>query len=53
MIRRFLEYFDARDGFVLVGFLAVYAGVAWRFGHDIALIVIGAIILAKGLTTWV
>jgi hypothetical protein len=53
VIRRFLGYVDARDGFVLVGFFAVYAGVAWRFGHDIALMVVGAIILAKGLTKWV
>ena len=44
---------DARDGFCLVGFAMLYAGVAWRYGHDVALIVCGAVILAKGLTRWV
>jgi hypothetical protein len=53
VLRKILSYVDARDGFVAVGFLALYVGVAWRFGHDIALIVLGVIILAKGLTRWV
>ena len=53
MFKRLLSYVDIRDAFVFVGFLALYAGVAGRFGHDIGLITIGAIILLKGLTRWV
>jgi hypothetical protein len=51
--RRVVSYVDARDVFVAVGFAALYAGIAGRFGHDVALIVLGVIILAKGLTRWV
>lgn len=53
MLKRWLSYFDGRDGFVAVGFTVLYAGVAGRFGHDVALMVVGAIILLKGLTRWV
>lgn len=53
MIKRFVAFFDARDLFCLVGFGLLYAGIAGRFGHEIAMIVTGAIILLKGLTKWV
>ena len=53
MLKRLLAYFDGRDAFCGVGFLLLFAGVAWRFGIDVALITTGAIILLKGLTRWV
>jgi hypothetical protein len=53
MLRRLLAYCDARDAFVALGFCLLYMGLAWRYGHDVALIVLGSIILLKGLTRWV
>jgi len=44
--------FDVRDGFVLVGFCFLFAGISF-FSVPVALIVIGAIITAKGLFKWV
>lgn len=51
-MKRLLDYFDARDAFVLVGFLALYAGLAGRFGHDVGLIAVGVLIIAKGFRPW-
>ena len=44
---------DARDVFCATGFVFLAIGLAWRYGADVALITLGAIILAKGLTRWV
>ncbi len=52
-LTRLLGYFDARDAFCATGFILLYIGLAGRFGHDVALIVCGAVILLKGLTRWV
>lgn len=52
-LKRFFSIFSARDMFVLVGFIFLYRGLSVRFGNEIAMIAIGAIILIKGLTKWV
>ncbi len=49
---RFLRVIDARDIFVFIGFLLLYAGIA-HFDPHIGMIVIGAVILVKGLVKWV
>ncbi len=51
-MRRFLSHFDARDAIAFLGFLALYAGLAGRFGHDIALIAVGVLVLAKVWRPW-
>ena len=48
-----VKFFDARDYFCFAGFILLYAGIAGEFNHYVALIVIGAIILIKGLIKWV
>lgn len=52
MVQRLIAYFDARDAFCAAGFVCLAAGLTWRYGADLALIVVGVIILAKGLTRW-
>lgn len=52
-LKRLFTLFDARDACCGVGFLLLYVGLAWRFGHDIALIVLGALILVKVWKPWV
>lgn len=52
-MRRLLATFNDRDWFVFAGFVAVLVGVSGRFGWDVGLIVVGMIILIKGLTRWV
>jgi phage shock protein PspC (stress-responsive transcriptional regulator) len=52
-LKKLKSYLDARDVFCATGFLFLAAGLAWRYGADVALITVGAIILAKGLTRWV
>lgn len=48
-----IRFFDARDLFVLCGFLMLFYGIKERFGQDVALMVVGGIVLVKGLTKWV
>ena len=50
---RLFALLDARDVFVAIGFACLYAGVALKYGNPVALIVVGAIVLLKGLTRWV
>lgn len=52
-MKRLLSVFDARDACAGVGLLLVYVGLAGKFGHDVALVVIGGILLVKSLTRWV
>jgi len=50
-INKLKSLFDARDIFTLVGFCFLFAGISC-FSVPIALIVIGALITAKGLFKW-
>lgn len=48
---RLKSIISARDVFVLIGFMLLYSGIA-HFSHPVAMIVVGAIILIKGLIKW-
>jgi hypothetical protein len=50
---RWVKLFDARDLFVFAGFALLYAGISGHWDRYVAMIVIGSIILAKGLIKWV
>jgi len=52
-LKSFLKFFDARDIFVFTGFAFLFWGVSEEYGFGYASIVIGSIILVKGLTKWV
>ena len=52
-IKSFFSFFDARDVFVLTGFLFLFVGVAYQWTPYIAMVATGIIILVKGLTKWV
>jgi len=51
--KRIIAFFDARDVFVLTGFVLLFIGLAYTFDVFIAMIVIGSIIIIKGLIKWV
>jgi hypothetical protein len=53
IINKITNIFDARDLFVFIGLALLFAGVGERFGYDWSMIVIGGIIVIKGLTKWV
>lgn len=50
---RIIAFFDARDVFVFTGLALLFTGVTYKFDIFTAMIVIGAIIIIKGLTKWV
>lgn len=50
--KQLVSLFDARDIFVLAGFVFLYLGVGEFFSYPFANIVIGVIILTKGLIKW-
>jgi len=50
---RFISFFDARDLFVLAGLVFLFIGIEQKVDRPTAMIVIGAIIVIKGLTKWV
>ena len=50
---RIFALIDARDVFVFVGFSLLFGGVTCTFDVFIAMIVVGIIIIVKGLTKWV
>ena len=52
-IKAVIRFFDARDLFVFLGLGLLFMGIGGRFGFDIAMIVVGSIIIIKGLTKWV
>jgi len=52
-LKNFLKFFDARDIFVFIGFAFLFWGISEEYGMSYAFIVIGSIILIKGLTKWV
>ncbi len=51
--KRIIAFFDARDVFVFTGFVLLFIGLAYTFDVFIAMIVIGSIIIIKGLIKWV
>jgi len=52
-LKSVIAFFDARDVFVFIGLALLFTGLACTFDIFIAMIVIGAIIIIKGLTKWV
>lgn len=52
LFSRIIDFFNARDVFVFIGFGFLYYGIAREYNLNIASIVIGAIIILKGLTKW-
>jgi hypothetical protein len=53
ILKRIVAFFDARDVFVFTGLIFLFIGLAYKFDIYIAMIVIGSIIIIKGLTKWV
>jgi hypothetical protein len=50
---RLISFFDARDVFVFIGFALLFTGLTYTYDVFIAMVVLGAIIIIKGLTKWV
>jgi hypothetical protein len=50
---KFFKFFDLRDLFVLIGFILFFEGIREYYGISISMMVIGGLILIKGLKPWV
>jgi len=51
--KRILALIDARDVFVFIGITLLFGGITCKFDVFSAMIVVGTIIIIKGLTKWV